>query len=120
MAGVDFCDTPDQTAKVGIVTKQLGSVNKAILMVVSLLLTGCLKVPRAADSSMFFWSERTAPAPRWLGLRPQVLIDHHLPSAASMVSVAIALRTQEAERRPIVRLAQRRLRLQLAWHSTAI
>ena len=34
-----------QPSQVGIVTKHLGSVNKAILMVVSLLLTGTLKVP---------------------------------------------------------------------------
>jgi len=46
---------------VGIVTKHLGSVNKAILMVVSLLLTGTLKV----------------------------LIDHRLPSVPSMLSIGL-------------------------------
>ncbi|CAE7256212.1 ROCK1 [Symbiodinium pilosum] len=46
---------------VGIVTKRLGSVNKAILMVVSLLLTGSLKV----------------------------LIERHLPSVTSMASIAL-------------------------------
>ncbi|CAE7667619.1 KIF1A, partial [Symbiodinium necroappetens] len=46
---------------VGIVTKHLGSVNKAILMVVSLLLTGTLKV----------------------------LIDHRWPSAPSMLSIGL-------------------------------